>query len=55
MQEQQQEDQRVREEDARCVMDAEEVAQAADARAAWKAAKKAKCKACELDSEESPP
>ena len=54
-QEQEEEDQRVREEDARCVMDAEEVVWVANARAAWKATKKAKCKACELDSEESPP
>ena len=35
-------------------MDAE-VAQVVDARAMWKAAKKAKRKAWELDSEESPP
>ena len=36
-------------------MDAEEVVRAADARATRKAAKKAKRKARELDSEESPP
>ena len=52
-QDQREEDQRAREKDARRVMDAEEVVRAADARAAQKAAKKAKCKACELDSEES--
>ena len=44
-----------REEDAVCVMEAEEVVQAADTRAAWKATKKAKQKAWELDSEESSP
>ena len=54
-QEQWEKDQRAREEDARCVMDAEEVVWAVDARAAQKAAKKAKQKARELDSEESPP
>ena len=55
VQEQCEEDRRGREEDARRVMDAEEVARAARARATRKAAKKAKRKARELDSEESPP
>ena len=54
-QEQREEDRRGREEDARHVIDAEEVAWAARARATQKAAKKAKRKARELDSEESPP
>ena len=54
-QEQQEEDRRGRDEDARRVIDAEEVAWAAEARAMRKAAKKAKRKARELDSEESPP
>ena len=54
-QEQWEEDRRAREEDTRRVMDAEEVAWAADARAARKATKKAKRKVQELDSEESPP
>ena len=45
VQEQQEEDRRAREEDTRCVMDAEELAQAADTRAVRKAAKKAKQKA----------
>ena len=53
-QEQWEEDRRGREEDARRVIDAEEVARAADARAVRKAAKKAKQKARELNSEESP-
>ena len=55
VQEQREEDRRGREEDARRVMDAEEVARVARARAARKAAKKAKRKARERDSEESPP
>ena len=42
VQEQCEEDQRGRDEDARCVIDAEEVAWAAEARAMQKAAKKAK-------------
>ena len=54
-QEQWEEDRRGRDEDARRVIDAEEVARAARARAARKAAKKAKRKARECDSEESPP
>ena len=54
-QEQREEDRRLRELDTRHVVDAEEVAWAADARAMWKAAKKAKHKACEFDSEGSPP
>ena len=49
------EDQRARDEDARHVIDAEEEVWAAEARATWKAAKKAKQKAWELNSEESPP
>ena len=55
VQEQCEKDRRGRDEDARHVIDAEEVARAAEARAARKAAKKAKRKARELDSEESPP
>ena len=52
VQEQWEKDQRVREEDARRVMEAEEVVWAVDARAARKAAKKAKRRAWELESEE---
>ena len=55
VQEQHKEDQRGREEDARHVIDAEEVARAAESRAARKATKKAKRKAQEHDSKESPP
>ena len=54
-QEQHEEDRRGRDEDARRVIDAEEVAWAAEARAAQKATKKAKRKAREHNSEESPP
>jgi hypothetical protein len=54
-QEQREEDRRGRDEDARRVIEAEEVARAARVRAARKAAKKAKRKARERDSEESPP
>ena len=52
VQEQREKDQRVREEDARRVMEAEEVVRAVEARAARKAAKKAKRRAHELESEE---
>ena len=55
VQEQWEEDRRVREEDVRHIMDVEEVAWVADARAARKAAKKAKRKASKLDSKESLP
>ena len=50
-QEQWEKDRRAREEDARHVMEAEEVAQATDARAARKVAKKAKRRAWELEGE----
>ena len=55
MQEQCEEDRRVREEDAACVMEAEEAAWAADTWATRKATKKAKQKAWESDSEDSLP
>ena len=45
------EDWRVREEDTRCIMDAEEVAEAADTRAMQKATERAKWKARELEGE----
>ena len=51
-QEQWEKDRRAREEDARHVMEAEEVARAVEARAARKAVKKAKRRARELESEE---
>ena len=51
-QEQWEKDRRVREEDAKRVMEAEEVAGAVEARAARKATKKAKRRARELESEE---
>ena len=51
VQEQQEEDQRAREEDTVHIMQAEEATQAADARAVWKATKRAKQRARELEGE----